>query len=257
MTYNNLPAGAAASTTLPSAARSYADPASFPAPIVRRQTQNELFGTGLVTEVGTPYVSAVRFIVAVGVLSALALTGCSHSDASTSAPPTSGTVAPPTSGTVAPPTSGTVAPPTSSAPATPTNPADTTFVYKANEACQPMATQDGISPFPYPSFDPLSPIPSELPTIGRYYDSLDVDHDLIRVLKGLGEPTNGVASWNAVLTLATQYYALVSQQIAHAEATDATGFATNAKQLLSVGAKLDAAVAAVGFQSDSPCAQLL
>ncbi|HSY15772.1 MAG TPA: hypothetical protein VK816_07285 [Jatrophihabitantaceae bacterium] len=120
-----------------------------------------------------------------------------------------------------------------------------------------MATQDGISPFPYPSFDPLSPIPSELPTIGRYYDSLDVDHDLIRVLKGLGEPTNGVASWNAVLTLATQYYALVSQQIAHAEATDATGFATNAKQLLSVGAKLDAAVAAVGFQSDSPCAQLL
>jgi hypothetical protein len=149
--------------------------------------------------------------------------------------------------------------PVASASPTPTTPSasgtssaavDNAFASRAAAIC--VASQQAFSsnpPFPYPSFDPTIPSPvSDLPGVGAYYAQYGVPiwRGNLQQLQALGEPASGRQAWDTFMNLLASFFAEQEQQVATAQAGDASGFVATVNWLSDHRATVDAAATAAG-----------
>ena len=103
------------------------------------------------------------------------------------------------------------------------------FIRKATAAC--AAEHRGLRqlpPFPLNDFDPLNPDPSQLPTVGQFFngpgDARPLERTLIRRLTKLGRPKVGASIWRAVTRGLPKLIAGQTEQTNAALASDVARF---------------------------------
>jgi hypothetical protein len=111
----------------------------------------------------------------------------------------------------------------------PRGPANRRFIKRATAAC---ATEHkalrALPPFPLTNFDPLNPDPSQLPSVGQFFDgpgdARPLERALIKRLKKLGRPTEGAAIWRRVTSGLPKLIAGETEQTNAALASDVARF---------------------------------
>jgi hypothetical protein len=143
-----------------------------------------------------------------------------------------------------------------SKPAPAAGPADAAFLKKAETACNGTLVQTAQQPFPYPSFNANDPVVTQLPQVGKYFDSLTFNHDELAFVKSFGKPKKGQHTWASFVDLVGQQQDLVAKQITEAKASNKPGFVATVTAISQLQTELNAAATAVGFAKDSSCISL-
>jgi hypothetical protein len=111
----------------------------------------------------------------------------------------------------------------------PRTPANRRFIRRATAACTTEAKGlRALPPFPLTDFDPLDPDPSQLPTVGQFFngagDARPLERTLIKRLKKLGKPPDGASIWRRVTGGLPKLIAGQTEQIDAALASDVARF---------------------------------
>jgi hypothetical protein len=101
------------------------------------------------------------------------------------------------------------------------------FRAKATALCRSTLTAiKAQGAFPYASFDPKNPDPSELPAVGKWeLKTSSIRVAWLRKMRELREPPSGQASWSAVVAALARHVRIISEQEAAAARGDARTFA--------------------------------
>jgi hypothetical protein len=135
-------------------------------------------------------------------------------------------------------------------------PVEAKFLTAANSACQQTLKIYAQKVFPYTNFNPKNPLVAQLPTVGKYFDSVAFNHRELSFVKSFGTPSQGLTGWNDFVSLIGQQQAVVEAQIVDAKASNKAAFVATAAQVDALAKKIDAAGTSVGFSKDASCIQL-
>jgi hypothetical protein len=133
------------------------------------------------------------------------------------------------------------------------------FIAKTDKLCAAISARfsRALGKFPYPNFDPLEPDPKTLPRVGKHFaKALPIRRAIPDQLRGLGEPTSGKQTWDAIRSLALQENTAGIKQVSAALASNAKAFVVTVKQIDQLQHAIKARAAAAGFPKSSPCGKI-
>lgn len=132
----------------------------------------------------------------------------------------------------------------------------TAFLSSVDAVCAKAVAAHKDHAFPVPDFDPESPDPSELPTVGDYFAAYGGLPTTTAALHALHPPSGDTAAWQRLLADADQIVANSQRQIEAARRRDTAAFVTTVHTANGLIDQINAAAGRLGISSDSPCHQV-
>ena len=132
----------------------------------------------------------------------------------------------------------------------------TAFLRSVDAVCAKAVAAHAGHTFPVPDFDPESPDPSALPTVGDYFATYGGLATTTAALHALHPPSSVTAAWQDLLADADRMVANSQRQIEAARSRDAATFVTTVHAANGLIDRINTDAGRLGIGSASPCHQV-